>query len=244
MVITSKSNPLIKETVALKDKKARKELSLFLVEGEKMCREIEKSSLRIDRVFVSESYQGTVSEDFVVVSDEVFAYLSDEKTPQGILCRVCIPKEKLTAPSGDSLILDGVSDPGNLGTILRTANAAGYKEVYLIGCTDPYSPKTVRASMSGLFFEKLYFGTAEEVLSVMKDVDIVSADMSGENIFTFRKNGKIALAIGNEANGLSDCVKSASDYTVRIPMDETQESLNAGVSAGIAMYLLKKDKFV
>jgi TrmH family RNA methyltransferase len=248
MILTSKNNPLIKETAALKEKKGRKETGLFLVEGWKMARECQKSDFEIDRVFVSESYDGEIAfpEGLIVrVSDEVFRHLSDEKTPQGILCRARIPAPTLAPPKGNCLLLDGVADPGNLGTILRTANAAGYNEVYLTKeCVDPYAPKSVRASMSGLFFTKLYFGERTEILFVLADTPIFVADMGGENVFTVSAPEKFALVIGNEANGISEEVFQHATKTVKIPMSETQESLNAAVSAGIIMYLLNKDQFM
>jgi TrmH family RNA methyltransferase len=243
MTLTSKNNPLVRETASLKDKKGRREEGLFLVEGEKMAKECRKSDLEIERTILSESYAGEVSADAVRVSDDVFRFLSDEKTPQGILLRVKIPSYKLSPPKESCLLLDGVSDPGNMGAIIRTANAAGYKEIYLVDCTDPYAPKSVRASMSGVFFTKLYICSREEALTVLAGVPVIAADMDGENIFTFTPPEKFALAIGNEANGLSDDVARVAAYTVRIPMRETQESLNAAVSAGIAMYELKSDQF-
>lgn len=242
MILTSKNNPLVKETAALKEKKARKELGMFLVEGRKMAAECLKSDFELDRVFVSEGYAGKLpfAEALIVrVSDEVFRFLSDEKTPQGILCRVKLPVRPLAPPKGKCLLLDGVADPGNVGTIVRTANAAGYEEIYLTEeCADPYSPKSVRASMSGVFFTKLYRAPRSEILSVLSDTPILVADMDGENVFSFRAPERFALAIGNEANGISEAVASAAAHTVRIPMQSTQESLNAAVSAGIIMYVL------
>ena len=247
MILTSKNNPLIKETATLKEKKGRKELGLFLVEGRKMVAECQKSPIDIERVFVSESYAGEVSFDesiVVRVSDEVFRFLSDEKTPQGILCRARIPEDKLLSPKGKCLFLDGVSDPGNVGTILRTANAAGYTQVYLSAdCADPYAPKCVRASMSGLFFTRLCRGAREEILSVLKGSPIIVADMDGENVFTFQSPSEFTLVIGNEANGISKETEESATHTVKIPMRETQESLNAAISAGIIMYVLNKDEF-
>lgn len=247
MILTSKNNPIIKETAALKEKKGRKEHNLFLVEGWKMARECQKSDVAIERVFVSESYEGEIPfpEDLLVrVSDEVFRYLSDEKTPQGILCRARIPSPPLTPPSGKCLFLDGVADPGNLGAILRTANAAGYKEAYLTKeCADPYSPKSVRASMSGVFFTEIYRAERSEILSVLKGIPILIADMDGSNVFSYVPPKQFALVIGNEANGVSDEVRKAAFHTVKIPMQDTQESLNAAISAGIIMYVLQKDVF-
>ena len=212
-----------------------------------MTEECFRSGMEVERVFVAQSYGGEVSfpeELTVTVSDEVFRFLSDEKTPQGVMCRVKIPVKAINAPSGRCLLLDGVSDPGNMGAIIRTANAAGYEEIYLTDdCTDPYSPKSVRASMSGVFFTKLHFGTREEILSVLRGVPVLVADMGGENLFTFTPPSRFALVIGNEGNGVSEQIKSAAYKTIASPMKSTQESLNAAVSAGIAMYLLAKEEF-
>ncbi len=250
MILTSKNNPFIKETATLKDKKGRRQTGLFLVEGVKMTRECQKSGLEIERVIVAESF--SQSEAFtpftdvetVYVSDDVFRLLADEKTPQGVLCRVKIPQYALQPPKKSCIVLDGVADPGNVGAIIRSANGAGYDEVYLTDdCADPYSPKAIRASMSGAFFTKIYQGKREDVLSALSSTPIVVADMGGENAFTFAAPSQFALVIGNEANGVSALVEKRATHTVKIPMSQTQESLNAAVSAGILMYLLKKEYF-
>jgi TrmH family RNA methyltransferase len=140
--------------------------------------------------------------------------------------------------------LDGVADPGNVGAIIRTANAAGFEEIYFTReCADPYSPKCVRASMSGLFFTKAYIAEREEILGALSGVPVIAADLDGVNAFSFTPPKRYALVIGNEANGVSARVRERAEYTVRIPMRETQESLNAAVSAGILMYLFKRDSF-
>ena len=248
-MITSKNNPLVKETATLKDKKGRKLLGAFLVEGRKMAEECLLSGMTIEKIFVREGLELGLpvdEEKIVVVSEDVLRQLSDEKTPQGVVCRVKIPTRPLCAPKGNCLFLDGVADPGNMGAIIRTANAAGYEEIYLTKeCTDPYSPKSVRASMSGVFFTKLYSAEREEILSTLKNagVALIVADMGGENVFNFAPNSPFALVIGNEANGVSATVKEAADRTIRIPMRSSQESLNAAVAAGISMYLLAKETF-
>ena len=152
-----------------------------------------------------------------------------------------IPRRELVSPKESCLLLDHIADPGNMGAIVRTANAAGYRSVYCIGCTDPFAPKSVRSSMSGIFFTRLYFGSEEEILGAI-DCPIVAGDMQGEDLFSFRAPERYALAIGNEANGLSDTVRLAAAHTVAIPMERSQESLNAAVSAGIIMYTLKYGK--
>lgn len=241
MVITSKSNPLIKEISKLSDKKFRKESGLYVVEGKKSVDECIAAGCEIDRIICTQKlaagYVGAA-----VVSDEVFSFLSSEKTPQGVLATVKIPQNVLKAPERSCILLDRLQDPGNLGTIIRTANASGYKEIYLSGCTDPYSPKAVRASMSGIFFTTVYQGSEEQILSALKGVPLVSADMDGEDIFKFSPPEKFCLCIGNEGSGIGEVIKEKSDYKVKIPMSESCESLNAAVSAGIAMYVLKEFK--
>ncbi len=242
MILTSKSNLLIKETAALKEKKGRKEQGLFLVEGRKMVAECQKSPLEIERVFIAEGYEGEIPfpENLLVwVSRDLFRFLADEKTPQGILCRVRIPQTEPLPPTGKCLFLDGVADPANVGAILRTANAAGYDKIYLTDdCADPYAPKSVRASMSGLFFTQVYRDSRENLLSLFEGFPLVVADMGGQNAFHFTPPSDFALVIGNEGNGVSSQVKAAATHTVSIPMRATQESLNAAVSAGILMYLM------
>ncbi len=212
-----------------------------------MVFECQKSPLSIERVFLSEDYGGEIpqGEEIVRVSKDVFRFLSDEKTPQGILCRVRIPNKQLTPPEGRCILLDGVADPGNVGAILRTANAAGYTKVYLTpDCADPYSPKSVRASMSGVFFTEICRGEREEIVALLQGTPVLVADMGGVNVFAFTPPTEFTLVIGNEGNGVSAQVRALATHTVKIPMQATQESLNAAVSAGIILYELRKDEFI
>lgn len=238
MVITSKSNPVIKYISSLSDKKFRRQYGEYLVEGIKPVNECIRAKKEISRIICTERNAGQFPQA-IVVSDEVFKSVSAEKTPQGVLAAVKIPQTRLKPPEGACLLLDCLQDPGNLGTILRTANAAGYREIYLINCTDPYSPKCVRASMSGIFFVDIYSGDREEVLSALADVPLICADMRGEDIFSFEPPQKFCLCVGNEGGGISEDILRSAAYTVKIPMRDTCESLNAAVSAGIAMYALK-----
>ena len=138
---------------------------------------------------------------------------------------------------GRCLLLDGVRDPGNLGTIIRTAAAAGYKRIYLKDCADPFNPKTVRASMSGVFGVTLC--SVGEDFSRYLGVPVYAADMGGENVFHTEKKD-VCIALGGEANGLSPEVRAAAEKIVSVPMEAGSESLNVAVAAGILMYALKK----
>ncbi len=240
MIITSKSNPKVKAAASLKEKKFRKIANEYLVEGVKMVKECLSAGKQVTQVICTREYEN-VFHGALVVSEEVFSYISDEKTPQGVCATVKLPDFTPRKPKGNCILLDGLQDPGNVGTIIRTANAAGFGEIYLINCADPFSPKAVRSSMSGIFFADIMCGNSEEILNVLSDVPVICADMGGENAFTFNKPDKFCLCIGSEGNGVSKTVRDACRYTVAIPMRKSCESLNAAVSAGVLMYLLGSD---
>ena len=242
MVILSKNNPAVRELAALKEKKGRLARGAFLVEGVKMVREAVEAGMRVRRLAVREDYAGeTYALPAVVLGADAFRAVSDEKTPQGILAEVELPVRKLRPPAGRCLLLDGLQDPANVGAIVRTAVAAGYGEVYLADCADPFSPKSVRASMSGVFFARLMQGARGEILQVLDGVTLLAADMRGENVFRFVPPARFCLAVGSEGGGLSAEVRSRANAFVRIPMDGRSESLNAAVSAGVLMYALRSD---
>ena len=243
-MITSKSHELIKKVTSLKEKKYRNLHGEFIVEGIKQIREAVFSELEIVHIFYSPLYNGEFQNHScaVPVSEDVFSKLSEEVTPQGILAVLKIPHILCEKPEKNAILLDGISDPGNLGTIIRTANAAGYCDLYLRNCTDPYAPKCIRAAMSGIFFVRIHIVSDQDVLRFLSDIPMLCADMSGENLYEFSVPQPFCLVIGNEANGVSRFVRDQCNYTVRIPMRETCESLNAGVSAGILMYHLGYQK--
>lgn len=236
MIIQSRTNPKVKAMAALKDKKFRRLRGEYLVEGVKMVDECLSAGCKVISVMCTEEYaQRFAAAD--IVSREVFAAVSDEKSPQGVLASVELPQTRLRPPKGRCLLLDGLQDPGNVGTIVRTANAAGYTDLYLINCADPFSPKAVRASMSGVFFVNIMQGNEEEVLSVLRGIPLVCADMDGESAYDFAPPPVFCLCIGSEGSGLGNAVRAAADHVVGLPMRPTCESLNAAVSAGILMYL-------
>ena len=238
MLITSRNNPTVKKLLSLQEKKYRAKYGEYLVEGEKMVAECIAAKKEITLLVFSESAYNALTEKpnggmpVIILSDDVFLKLSGEKSPQGVMASVKLPMPAMNPPKDSCLLLDGVSDPGNLGTVIRTANAAGYKEIYLLNCADPYAPKAVRASMSGIFHTELYITSdAAALFAALEGTPIVTADLNGENIFTFTPPEKFCLAIGNEGHGISKTTDEHKKYTVTIPMRSTQESLNAGVSS-------------
>jgi len=240
MTITSKSNPLIKKVSSLYEKKFRKECGEFVVESVKLVKECVGAGLNVRQIICTENLKDIFTEA-VVVSDELFKYISSEKSPQGVLAVVSTPQKKLTSPFGDCLLLDRIQDPGNLGTIIRTANAAGFDDIYLVGCTDPYSPKALRASMGGAFRLNLYECDLHSAFSALSETPIICADMDGEDVFSFTPPKSFCLCVGNEGGGIAEEIFSRARYRVKIPMRASCESLNAAISAAVCMYTLKNN---
>ncbi len=250
MVITSIANEKVKLLRSLADAKNRKELGLYVAEGANLVKDIPSpESVRL--LFVKESKQSQFAEiisrfpsEVVVLSDDLFDRVSDTVTPAGIAAVVEIPKTTDISDINDEkiIVLDHVADAGNVGAVLRTAVAAGYKTAVLLGSADPYSPKAVRASMSAIFKINLCFSNNNAFLCSKNIVnyDIMVLDMAGENIFSHVPQRKYALVVGNEAHGVSDEIKAVG-RKLSIPMT-AMESLNAAVSAGVAMYLLERNQ--
>lgn len=243
-LITSPSNNLIKKASSLQEKKFRESTGLFLVEGYRNVKDsIDK--IEIECVLLSESAYEKFGNDFdgcVVVKDNIFEKISTTSNSQGV---VAIAKQKVskTGQAQYCLFLDRIRDPGNLGTILRTAVACGFEDVYCFSCVDLYNPKVVRSAMSAIV--KLNITECRnDVLSQLDayGYEILCADMDGVNIFDCKfDKKKVCLIIGNEANGVSDEVKHLSHVTVSLPMQNI-ESLNAAVCASVMMYQIKYNK--
>ena len=241
-MITSRQNALIKLIRSLKNKKDRDEKGLYVAEGIKIVREAIAAGQKIfcaagtAETLASMEFGSVRTEE---VSRDVFESISGEVSPQGVLCVLEKPSLTPVKPRGNCLLLDGVSDPANVGAIIRTAAAAGYNDVYACNSADPFNPKAVRASMSGIFRVGFYECAREDVKSII-GLPLITADMNGEDVFGFSSPDKFCLVIGNEANGVSEFIKRRACRSVRIPMENGTESLNAAVSAGILMYLLKR----
>lgn len=239
MIYTSKDNPLIKTLRSLKDKKGRREHKLYIAEGQKLLDAAVMYNRDIKYVVVREGYAFSGNMPRIDVSGGVFDTLSDEKSPQGILAVIGYDEKQLPDIAESCVISDGVSDPKNLGAIIRTAAACGVNNLILCGdSADVYSPKTVRASMGGLFCINVYRAEREQVLKRVKS-PLICADLGGENIFKLPPVQNFALVIGNEANGVSGFFRENCKMRITLPMENNTESLNAAVAAGIILYRLK-----
>ncbi|MDE7454994.1 MAG: 23S rRNA (guanosine(2251)-2'-O)-methyltransferase RlmB, partial [Clostridia bacterium] len=160
MVITSPDNAKVIEVTKLLDKKYRKKSGRYIIEGARLVADAFKYGADIVSVFVSESLQNNFNYDNqIVVCDKVFAKMSDTVTSQGVLAVVNKQQGRITSFSGNSLILDGLQDPGNVGTLLRTAVACNFTNIYAVNCVDIYSPKVLRSAMSAHFCLNLYEST-------------------------------------------------------------------------------------
>lgn len=239
-MITSRTNPLIKNIRALKDKKNRDEQNVFIANGIKLVKEAIKSNFVIKYIVGTSKALSQLSLDnfeVVEVSEDVFSSISEEVSPQGVLAIIEKPQEQ-KSNGKNCILLDGVSDPTNVGAIIRTACASNFIDLFLIDSADPFNSKSVRASMGGIFKIHIHYTTRERAKEDIK-LPFVVADMYGEDVFSFKRKEEVCLVIGNEGNGVSKEIKCKAEYTVSIPMQNDMESLNASVSAGILMYLLK-----
>lgn len=242
--IDSAQNEYIKKLSKLKQRKYREETGLFIVEGERSCRDAINSSFLIESVVMSESFFDKAKdfgfENLIIVKDKIFASLSDTKTPQGILAVLKMPEVK-EFKSGHYIFCDEIQDPGNAGTILRSADAFGFSGViFSKGSVDVFSPKVIRSTMGSIFHIDLWQNCEKNILEELKSkgFKISASALSGESVTS--KNMKVEknhiFVIGNEGAGVSDEILDIADEIVYIKMQGKAESLNAGVAASILMY--------
>lgn len=248
--IESNSNPLIKEIKKLKNKSVRYEKQLFTVEGESCVFELILSGIEnIQYIFFTEKYNNSEIikklenfENLICLSDNVFESISDTKTPQGIMAVAKMSKEKPEFDGMDLIVyLDNVSDPGNLGTIIRTCDAANVSAVLLSPeCADIYNSKTVRSTMGSLFHIPVFY--EEEYLSYIdclkdKGFDIIAGCLDGKiSHFQADFTKKSVICLGNEAHGISDALINKGITKIKIPIPGKAESLNVSIAGAILVY--------
>lgn len=259
-MLQSKQNPHIKYVRRLARRKFREQEGKFIIEGVRFLEE----AVQVDWPLELVLYTGGAAEQaragrlldklrrrgvpLLAVDDKLFRELADTESPQGLLAVACAPAVGDTDPrvwaaeGRDLLVLvDGLRDPGNLGTVIRCADAAGAGGVLIIkGSVDPYNTKTLRSTMGSIFHVPLYpVPDLESLLSRLQDAGwklVVGEPAAGKLIHRCDLTGRVVLVVGSEADGVSDPVCRAAWERVRIPMPGRAESLNAGVAAGIMLY--------
>ena len=250
--ITARGNGAVKEAASLREKKYRDRLGLFPAEGFTLLREAVESGIDPEKVFAAERSEKRVASlfesssfggRFYLLPDGVFEKITSEKGSEGVvsLFPARAAKGEPDPENGSFfLVLENLQDPGNVGTVLRTAAALGCDGVYLAGCADPFSPKAIRASMGAVFHQRFQiFSGSGEVFSLLKENKIVSRAMALKKDAALLSEvsfaGKTAFWIGNEGHGLSKETLSQCEGSVLIPMRE-MESLNAAVAASILLW--------
>lgn len=249
MIITSASNDKIKDVKKLvKSSKERYEQSVYIVEGIRMFREIPDND--IVAVYVSESFYLNNTDlvdccgvEVCVVSDKVFNGISDTGTPQGIMAIVKMNKWSLDDVLGEDtfvIIAERLQDPGNLGTIMRTAEAAGATGIILSSdSVDVYNPKVVRSTMGSIFRVPVYVSEdlAIDIDKIKeKGVIIYGAHLKGQDFYDKDFKNSCGFLVGNEGKGLSDEISSKADDLIKIPMKGKVESLNVATSVAVISY--------
>ena len=254
--ITSLKNPLIKEIKSLYKRKGRAASKSFIIEGIKIIEEAVNNGYELKKIVYCDRFLKTKDgldffkiienmNNLVYVPDNIFKEISDTENPQGILAISKFTFRNLSELDKKEnlflLFLDELQDPGNMGTIIRPADAFNIEGIILTeGCVDPYNTKVVRATMGSIFRLPLYYiSNGIEELTNLKDrgMKVYSTSLEGSlPIYDVDYNSGVILVIGNESKGVSDEVFSLSDSLIKIPMPGMAESLNAGVAASIIMY--------
>lgn len=247
--ITSKDNAAIKQAIRMKQKKYRQKEGLYLIEGRKMLREALAGKPALEQVFLTrealESDQvlaNAVSEaDCYIVDERLMSIICDTQAPQGVAALARIPEYKVSSllakPDGILLLLDQIQDPGNMGTILRTAWGFSIQGVLLTpDCVDPFSPKAVRASMGGIFNVPLIERADQDLLIEFKEGGyqiLGSMPTAAETLFDQDLTGGRMIVIGNESRGISQGVLDQCDHCFKIPLNPRADSLNAAMACAI-----------
>ncbi|WEG13925.1 RNA methyltransferase [Pullulanibacillus sp. KACC 23026] len=243
--IESAQNATYKEWHKLEQKKWRDRAGQFLIEGPHLVEEALKTN-QVVAVLIKEGmpkpYEETRDKPpLFELSEALFNSLVTTETPQGILAVVQLEKKTVTWESGRFLLIDAVQDPGNLGTMIRTADAAGFDYVVLgKGTVDAYNAKTLRSAQGSHFHIHLFSADLSDVILELKQqgIQVVGTSLEGESILDAspKKDGNMALLVGNEGAGVQSRLLEMADYQVKLPIYGQAESLNVAVAAGILMY--------
>jgi len=245
--IQSKKNALIKETKKLSQKKYRQQSGQYLIDGWHLVQEAIRANAAIQAIFVtSRGYEEskdslqTVDAVLYLITEEIADYLSELPTPQGIFAIVAKENQLPGQLKGNWLILDNVQDPGNVGTMIRTADAAGFTGVFLgTGTADLYSSKVLRSMQGSNFHLPIVEGAIPEFIEVLRvqDVKIYGTELNKDALaYTNINTYPAAFILGNEGQGVQKDLLAVTDQNVYIPIYGEAESLNVAIAAGILMY--------
>ena len=249
MIITSKDNEKIKNLKKLKEKKYR--LDSYIVEGIKMVKEAISENQEIALIAIREDFKidfDTKNIKTVTISNKIFNDISDVKTPQGILAVIKKNQNNQIETNQEYILaLDSLQDPGNMGTIIRTADSANINQIIINKTTvDPYSPKVIRSTMGAIYRTNII--EVEDLKATLKEMklkgfQIITTDLKAtQSIYDINYNNKTVVVIGNEANGVSQEILQTADKKVIIPMLGKTESLNASIAASIMIYEYVRQK--
>ena len=244
--ITSRKNPLLQQVKKLlSSKKAREEAGLFAADGTKLLAEAVRYFPGLDTVILSDGVEAEVPDTVRVirVPGDVMESVSPMSTPQGALFLCRFPEKKAFVPKKGMLLLDGIQDPGNIGTILRTADALDIPVVLLEGCADPYSHKVVRSSMGAVFRTDVVQSTWAEAKAACVSAGIpIGVTALSDRAKDLRESelSQMAVVIGSEGQGVRQEILHSADAELIIPMNPHCESLNAAVAATIVMWQMKQ----
>ena len=240
--ITSRKNPFLQQVKRLlSSKKEREAAGLFVSDGTKLLEEAVKWYDGLDTVILSDGIEAQVPAHVrtIRVPEDVMASISPMETPQGAMFLCRLPEKKAFVPQKGMLILDGIQDPGNLGTILRTADALDVPVVLLEGCADPYSHKVVRSSMGAVLRVQPMQASWQEVREACAAAGIlIGVTALSDRAKDLRRSDltSMAVVIGSEGRGVRREILEAADAELIIPMNSHCESLNAAVAATIVMW--------
>lgn len=249
--IESKDNKLYKTIKKLKEKKYRIKEGKFILEGFRIIEEAVKAKIDIEYIIITEDnlsnlkeseYLRDRSEDkIILISENLFISLSSTENPQGILAIAKFKNIEENLNGDFYVVCDKVQDPGNLGTIIRTAHAAGVDGIILTkGTVDIYNEKTIRSTMGSIFYIPIYYDDSKfTIIKKLKDkgVALVTTSLQeSKNFFNENLKGKVMLAVGNEGNGISEELFNLADKKVKIPMPGGAESLNVAVASAIILF--------
>jgi TrmH family RNA methyltransferase len=243
--ITARKNPLLQQVRRLlTSRREREQTGLFVADGTKLLSEAVRFWPGLDTVILSDGVDADVPENvkLVRVPEDVMASISPMQSPQGALFLCRLPEKKPFAPKPGMLLLDGIQDPGNLGTILRTADALEIPVALLEGCADPYNHKVVRASMGAVFRTSVVTTTWQEAKAACIDAGIpIGVTALSDRAVDLRQArlNTMAVVIGSEGQGVRQEILNSADQELIIPMNPNCESLNAAIASAIVMWQMK-----